>query len=296
MFSGVARLSGNPESNWVVAQGIRVIREVRGESEMECKCQGDGTWGDVVAGEYARCGYSDGKSVSPATEYIASLYWAVMTLTTVGYGDVSAVNPFEMVFSSIVMVCGAIFYALVLGSVTTAIEELSSSDQEQLDRVKKLDKFISRYNINSEMAQKLKQSIRLQAEWRTDFDDLFEACHPEFRAELLMEIHRPILIKTTFFTGIDHGFLKLIVGELKLHVCLAGDCVYRAGNDSLPLLFPPRLSPLQLFSLISPPPLSFCISAPLLSTPPASLHLLISLSPHLLSSSLQGMMGSACSY
>ena len=38
-----------------------------------------------------------------------------MTLTTVGYGDLSAGNVSEMVYSSVIMIIGAIIYAVILG-------------------------------------------------------------------------------------------------------------------------------------------------------------------------------------
>eukprot|EP00935_MAST-01C_sp_MAST-1C-sp1_P001686 g1686.t1 len=166
-------------------------------------------------------------------EYIASLYWAVMTLTTVGYGDVSAANKYEMVFSIFVMVAGAIFYALVISSVTQAIDDLGTSDKTLMLRLKKSEEFVARYNLNPDLARRLKQSIRMHSEWKTgnEFDDLFDCCHPEFRMDLLMAIHRPILIKTPFFRGIEPGFLKLIISHLKMHVCLEDDCIYRAGSD-----------------------------------------------------------------
>jgi CRP-like cAMP-binding protein len=205
-FSGVARVSQLP-NNWV-----------------------EGKVYDNTAAIFDSCSGDDPKP--PTEEYIAALYWAVMTLTTVGYGDVSAQNKYEMLFSSCVMVGGAIFYALVLGSVTSAIQELSSGDQAMLLKMKMADKFIGRYNLNTEMAGRLRQSIVLQGEWSNDsFAEVFHSCHPEFRAELLMTIHRPILIKTSFFRGIDDAFLKLIVGHLKMHVCLENDCIYKAGSD-----------------------------------------------------------------
>ena len=46
-----------------------------------------------------------------------------------------------------------------------------------------------------------------------------------------MAIHRPVLIQTTFFSDIDEGFLKLIVSELMIHVCLEDDCIYKEGDN-----------------------------------------------------------------
>jgi hypothetical protein len=200
-FSAVGRISGEP--NWIEAAGF----------SFECNVAADASW-------------------LPKDEYIAGYYWAVMTLTTVGYGDISAQNNYERLFSSFVMIVGAIFYALVLGSVTSAIQELSAGDPELKQRMKTVSKFINRYNLSDDMAKRLKQSTRLQGEWNDGlFQALFETCHPEFKAELLMSIHRPMLIKTAFFRGVDEAFLKLIVDQLRMHVCLENDCVYREGDD-----------------------------------------------------------------
>jgi hypothetical protein len=114
-------------------------------------------------------------------------FWAFFILTApssfrFGFlptGDVTAQNSSERLFSSIVMLAGAIFYALVLGSVTNAISELSSCDQAMILKMKVADRFISRYNLDQAMANRLKQSTRLQGEWTNEgFEDLFRSCHP----------------------------------------------------------------------------------------------------------------------
>ena len=49
--------------------------------------------------------------------YIWSLYWSTTTLTTVGYGDISATNHIEAGFLVFVLMSGVFFYATLLGSV-----------------------------------------------------------------------------------------------------------------------------------------------------------------------------------
>ena len=49
-----------------------------------------------------------------------------MTLTTVGYGDISPNTPLEMVFTCILMVLGTFVYVALVGFFTNAIDRFLS--------------------------------------------------------------------------------------------------------------------------------------------------------------------------
>jgi voltage-gated potassium channel len=53
------------------------------------------------------------------------MYWAIVTLTTVGYGDISPQTPLGQIFASIVMICGYGIIAVPTGIVTVAISRAS---------------------------------------------------------------------------------------------------------------------------------------------------------------------------
>lgn len=74
----------------------------------------------------------------PWTNYIASLYWAVMTLTTIGYGDVLPQTSTERGVCIICMMIGGGVYAYVVGAVcgiVASMDEATTEFNQQMDHL-----------------------------------------------------------------------------------------------------------------------------------------------------------------
>ena len=56
------------------------------------------------------------------TIYAVSFYWTITTITTVGYGDISATNTFEMIYSSVMMLIGVISFSFANGTLASIIQ------------------------------------------------------------------------------------------------------------------------------------------------------------------------------
>merc|ERR1712038_1525989 len=58
-------------------------------------------------------------------EYLAAFYWSVMTITTVGYGDVPAQNSVERAVAICFMCIGGCTYAYIVGNICSVVSGMS---------------------------------------------------------------------------------------------------------------------------------------------------------------------------
>ncbi|MBL7688155.1 MAG: hypothetical protein JNJ49_08975 [Bdellovibrionaceae bacterium] len=65
-------------------------------------------------------------------DYIRGVYWAVTTLATVGYGDISPKTPLQMAYASLTMIVGVGFFGYVLSNVASLLARMDAAREEHL--------------------------------------------------------------------------------------------------------------------------------------------------------------------
>jgi voltage-gated potassium channel len=63
----------------------------------------------------------NGQPDTQFTDLATSVYWAIVTMTTVGYGDITPVTPIGRLLSAFVMLLGYTIIAVPTGIVTANI-------------------------------------------------------------------------------------------------------------------------------------------------------------------------------
>lgn len=77
--------------------------------------------------------------------YSTALYFTVTTVSTVGYGDITASNPFEMVYSIILMLVGVLIFTFVSGALSSILSNYDSQQAVLQEKLLYLNKLRNQY-------------------------------------------------------------------------------------------------------------------------------------------------------
>jgi len=137
-------------------------------------------------------------------KYIAALYWAVMTVATVGYGDVQPQNSVERVYCICAMFIGASVFAFVLGNVTDVVAAMNIRSNEYEALMDTANSFVSDTGLSPEMARRMRAFLRnlRNGSSSPEWQKLSSLLSPAIRQDISLELNRSQLKLVSFFDAI----------------------------------------------------------------------------------------------
>ncbi|XP_027032628.2 potassium voltage-gated channel subfamily H member 4 [Tachysurus fulvidraco] len=163
--------------------------------------------------------------------YIASLYFTLSSLTSVGFGNVCANTDAEKIFSICTMLIGALMHAVVFGNVTAIIQRMYSRRSLYHTRMKDLKDFIRVHRLPRQLKQRMLEYF--QTTWSVnngiDANELLHDFPDELRADIAMHLNKDIL-QLPVFEGASRGCLRSLSLHIKTSFCAPGEYLIRQGD------------------------------------------------------------------
>ena len=97
---------------------------------------------------------------SSSYKYLVSLYWAMGTMSGVGYGDVIPQNSHERLFGIFAELVGVFAFGLVVGYVSTLVESVSYRNSVHRERHLKMSTYIKQRNLPGNLQKRLNEHVK----------------------------------------------------------------------------------------------------------------------------------------
>ncbi len=92
--------------------------------------------------------------------YILSLFWAIQTITSIGYGNITPCTFIEYSINSILMLCAGILWAIMIGSLMYAVKSMST-EAEAKTRLHEVHKLLRAYSKSEpEIAENVGKRVK----------------------------------------------------------------------------------------------------------------------------------------
>lgn len=97
----------------------------------------------------ARTWLSEGNfdTASLVDQYIAALYFTIVTMLTVGYGDIHPTNPSERAYSIVMMLSGGVFFGALLSKVASVMEKRHPQARAFRENMDEVRAFMEEYDL-----------------------------------------------------------------------------------------------------------------------------------------------------
>ncbi|XP_061950579.1 potassium channel KAT3 isoform X2 [Populus nigra] len=148
--------------------------------------------------------------------YTYSIYWSIVTLTTVGYGDLHAVNTGEKIFNMFYMLFNIGLTAYIIGNMTNLIVHAAVRTFAMRNAINQ----ILRYASKNRLPEGLKEQMlaHMQLKFKTaelQQEEVLEDLPKAIRSSIALHLFHDVVASTYLFKGVSEDLLTQLVTEMK---------------------------------------------------------------------------------
>ncbi len=175
-----------------------------------------------------RLGYID---ETQGNLYVLSFYWTLTTVTTVGYGDISAGTTSERIYSLFIMSIGVLMYSFAIGSLTSIVASIDAKKAKVNERLQALYSIKYDFRISQDTYEKVRKLIKYGVTHDQNRQLKFLQVLPhKLRIELSQIIHENIIKKLNFFKDKPNEFLGFVAPFLKPIKFIQNEFLYKVDE------------------------------------------------------------------
>ncbi|KAE8698374.1 Potassium channel AKT1 [Hibiscus syriacus] len=152
------------------------------------------------------------------SRYVTSIYWAITTFTTVGYGDIHPVNTGEMAFDVFYMLINVGLFAYLIGNMTNLVVHSATRTRLFRETLRAASSFALRNQLPRRLQDQMLEHLYLK--YRTDSEALqqqetLNSLPKAIRSSISNYLFNYVIENVYLFHGVSNDLLFQLAPEMK---------------------------------------------------------------------------------
>ena len=166
------------------------------------------------------------------TYYIRSFYWALTTLTTIGYGDIVPHDNVGRIFTCFIMIIGVGMYGIVIGNISRMLANADRYKEQSREKISDLLMFMKHYKIPDPLQQAaINHYSHLYSKRLSDNDEKIIADLPHaLQNEMQIYMKIKLISNIPIFQNCPHDCLKDVSKQLEQIYSSPNDMIIKIGD------------------------------------------------------------------
>ncbi|EAR98199.2 cyclic nucleotide-binding domain protein (macronuclear) [Tetrahymena thermophila SB210] len=191
-------------------------------------------------------------------KYIYSMYWSITTMTTVGYGDISATNYVEATFILFSMILFSCMFAYSINNIGFILQEIEKSSKQVNDSITTIQRYLNRKNVNIHLQSRVRHYLQFLAKEQKDRNlqaenSVLKSLSKKLRDEIAIEVNQRILknysIFQTNFSQQTLVKLTFIMEELQIS---PNEIIFEQGDSEDQSIYLIESGVIEIYQLLPP--------------------------------------------
>uniref|UniRef100_A0A7S0EIX8 Cyclic nucleotide-binding domain-containing protein n=1 Tax=Hanusia phi TaxID=3032 RepID=A0A7S0EIX8_9CRYP len=167
---------------------------------------------------------------SNASQYLVSVYFTIIGLSTVGFGDITPANDYERAFSTLLTLFGAVIFAFVIGSIGEIAQQGNQMDVELRKSLHSLSDFMQYKNIPLWLQKRVKRHLSYSSSRSPQLytHDLLHMLPRHLRNSIMQHMCENSAWMIPFFNNMDQELRTHMFMLLRPVLILESEHLYQA--------------------------------------------------------------------
>lgn len=178
---------------------------------------------------------TEGKHVSTYSAsfaYLRSVYWAIATLTAVGYGDIVAYSTAESYFAALWIFLGGIINFGVVGAMSSTISNVLATHHHHIEKINTLNAILERMDISEGLSTDIRRFYHNQYAGRKEAyeSELLSYLPDELCYRISSLLHSEDVSCVPLFDSASIEFIKEVTGKFRHKSYQNGETISLEGD------------------------------------------------------------------